>query len=59
MVVARDNKVDAILHELSILHANLGVDSTQEEIEVVKEKEEYWKSKIAEIDKELSQRLFP
>lgn len=59
MVAARDNRVDAILHELSILHCNLGVESTKEEINVVKQKEKYWISKIAEVDQELADRLFP
>jgi len=59
MDAQRDNRVDAILHELSILHANMGSDSTKEEIESLKAKEYYWKNKISEIDEELAERLFP
>jgi hypothetical protein len=59
MDAQRDNRVDAILHELSILHANMGSDSTKEEIESLKAKEHYWKNKISEIDEELAERLFP
>jgi hypothetical protein len=59
MAAMRDNRVDVILMRLSILHANLGTDSTQEEIQAVKNEEEYLKSKVAEIDQELAERLFP
>jgi hypothetical protein len=59
MDAQRDNRVDAILHELSILHANMGSDSTKEEIESLKAKENYWKNKISQIDEELAKRLFP
>lgn len=55
----RDNRVDVILMRLSIIHANLGTDSTQEEIQAVENEEEYLKSKVAEIDQELAERLFP
>lgn len=59
MDAARDNRVDDILMRLSILHANLGTDSTEEEIQAVKNQEVYWRKKVAEIDTELAERLFP
>ena len=59
MDAARDNRVDHILMRLSILHANLGTDSTEKEIQAVKNQEVYWRKKVAEIDTELAQRLFP
>ena len=55
----RDNRVDAILYELSVLHSNVGTDSTAEELDVVKLKEKYWKDKIADLDEDLANRLFP
>jgi len=58
-VVMRDNRVDSILHELAILHSGLGTDSTEREKETVLNKENYLRKKIAEIDKDLEERLFP
>jgi len=55
----RDSRVDSILHELAILHSNVGTDSTREELDVVYNKENYLRRKIAEIDPELEERLFP
>lgn len=59
MDAKRDNRVDAILYELSVLHSNVGIDSTAEELDVVKLKEKYWKDKIADLDQDLADRLFP
>ena len=59
MVVMRDNRVDSILHELAILHSNVGTDSTREELDIIYNKENYLRRKIAEIDPELEERLFP
>lgn len=58
-VVMRNSKVDDLLKQLSVLHSNMGSDSTEKDKEELKTKENEIRDKIAELDKQLAERLFP
>jgi hypothetical protein len=53
------NRVDLYLFEMSKLFTNLGIDSTEEEIQAAYRKEDEMIDKIAEIDPEKALSIRP
>ena len=51
------NRIDLYLYEMAILFANLGIDSTQEEIAEAYRREAEYIELIAELDHEKGERL--
>jgi hypothetical protein len=51
------NRVDLYLYEMAILFANLGADSTQEEVAEAYKREAEYIELIAELDPEKGKRL--
>jgi hypothetical protein len=51
------NRIDLYLHEMAVLFANLGTDSTQEEVAEAYNREAEYIELIAELDPEKGDRL--